>query len=210
LPVPPPSGQDGFMAQQGFERFAGTAALGVAAGGIAYSAAFVVGVKAPSDAALNLSWVLLLLGGLLGTLVLVAVYRRVRDTDPGLALWGIVLGAVGTIGSTVHAGWEVALIVQPVLRNPGAPAPMDPRGFLTFGMTGLGILILSWLIRRGRSLPSGLGNLGMVLGALMILVYLGRLLIIDPTNPALLGIAGITGLIAHPWWFFWMGRSLLR
>lgn len=200
----------GSMARQAFDRLAGTAAVLVAIGGIAYSVSFVVAVKAPSEAALNLSWVLLLLGGLLGTLVLVAVYRRVRDTDPGLALWGMVLGAVGTIGSAVHAGWEVAMIVQPVARNPDAPAPMDPRGLLTFGMTGLGILVLAWLMRRGRSLPAALGTLGIALGAGMLLVYLGRLLIIDPTNPALLGIAGITGLIAHPWWFIWLGRSLRR
>ncbi|HEV3474417.1 MAG TPA: hypothetical protein VG602_03535 [Actinomycetota bacterium] len=198
------------MARQAFDRFAGTAAIGVAVGGIAYSAAFVVAVKAPSETALTVSWVLLFLGGLLGTAVVVAVYRRVRDVDPGFALWGILLGAVGTIGSAAHAGFEVAIAVQPVARNALLPNPLDPRGIMTFGLTGLGVMVLSWLIRRERTLPANLGTLGVVLGLLMILVYLGRLLIIDPTNPALLGIAGITGLIAHPWWFFWLGRSLLR
>jgi hypothetical protein len=38
----------------------------VAIGGIAYSVSFVMAVKAPSEAALNVSWVLLLLGGLVG------------------------------------------------------------------------------------------------------------------------------------------------
>ena len=200
----------GSMVRQTFDRTAGTAAIGVALGGIAYSVSFVAAIKLPSETALNVSWILLLAGGLLGTLVLVAVYRRVREVDPGLALWGVVIGAVGTIGSVVHAAWEVALIVQPVGRNPDAPAPMDPRGFLTFGMTGLGILVLSWLIRRSGVLPIRLGTLGVALGIGMVLVYLGRLLIIDPNNPALLGIAAATGVIAHPWWFFWVGTSLRR
>jgi hypothetical protein len=198
------------MAREAFDRAAGGAAIGVGLGGIAYSVSFVLAVKAPSETALNISWLLLLLGGLLGTLVLIAVYRRIREVDSGLALWGMVLGAVGTIGSTVHAAWEVAMIVQPVPRNPDAPAPMDPRGFLTFAMTGLGILVLSWLIRRSGALPIRLGTLGVALGIGMLLVYLGRLLIIDPTNLALLGIAGVTGLIAHPWWFLWLGSALRR
>jgi hypothetical protein len=56
----------GSMARLAFDRLAGTAAVLVAIGGIAYSVSFVVAVKAPSEAALNASWVLLLLGGLVG------------------------------------------------------------------------------------------------------------------------------------------------
>jgi hypothetical protein len=193
-----------------FQRFAGGGAYAVAIGGIAYSVAFVVAVKADSGAADTLAASLLLVGGLLGTAVLAGLYQRVRGAEPGFALWGLILGGVGVMGSAIHGGFDLALRVHPAFDTPGIPNEVDPRGLLTFGVTGLGVLVLSWVIRRGSDLPSGLGGLGMALGLLLVGIYVARLFILDPNNLLLLGLAGLTGAVVHPVWFVWLGRSLRR
>ena len=193
-----------------FERFAGGAAIAVAVGGVAYSVAFVIAVKSDSEVAENLSFLFLLLGGVLGTAVLAALYRLTREVGEGFALWGLLLGAVGVLGSAIHGGYDLARAIHPATGLRGVPNAIDPRGLLTFGLTGLGVLILAWLIRRLGTLPSGLGTLGMVLGVLLVAVYVARLFILDPNEPVLLGLAGVTGVVVHPWWFIWLGRSLRR
>jgi hypothetical protein len=120
-----------------------------------------------------------------------------------------VLGALGVIGSAIHGGFDLALRINPAVDTPGIPNEVDPRGLLTFGVTGLGLLVLSWLIRRaGSGLPAGLGGLGMVLGILLVAIYVARLFILDTDNLFLLGLAGVTGVVIHPLWFIWLGRSL--
>lgn len=192
-----------------FQRFAGIAAFAVAVGGLAYSVAFVVAVKADSGAAETIAALLLLVGGLLSTAVLAGLYQRLRAVEPGFALWGLVLGALGVFGSAIHGGFDLALRINPAVDTPGIPNEVDPRGLLTFGVTGLGLLVLSWLIRRaGSGLPAGLGGLGMVLGILLVAIYVARLFILDTDNLFLLGLAGVTGVVIHPLWFIWLGRSL--
>ena len=192
-----------------FQRFAGGAAFAVAAGGLTYSVAFVVVVKTDVGVAETIAALLLLLGGLLGTAVLAGLYQRLRAAEPGFALWGLLLGAVGVIGSAIHGAFDLALIVQDTPDLPELPNDVDPRGLLTFGVTGLGLLVLSWVIRRpGSGLPAGLGGLGMVLGVLLVAIYVARLFILDTDNLFLLGLAGVTGVVIHPVWFVWLGRSL--
>lgn len=195
---------------ESYQRLGGATAYAVAAGGVAYSVAFVAGLKGGSRAALTASFVLLLVGGLLSTVVVVAMYQRLRDADAGLALLGMLLATVGVLGSAIHGGYNLALVLHPPADPTSLPNAIDPRGLLTFGVAGLGLLVLSRLIRGSGVLPRGLGSLGTALGILMILTYLGRLVILDPNNPALLGTAAVTGLAAHPWFFVWLGRSLRR
>ncbi|HEV8190479.1 MAG TPA: hypothetical protein VGP82_03200 [Ktedonobacterales bacterium] len=65
----------------------------------------------------------------------------------------------------------------------------------------------SWLILRARSLPRGLGNLGLVLAALLVLHYLVRLIYFTPTMPV---AAGLTGIVVNPTWLIWRGTALRR
>lgn len=192
-----------------FDRFAGGVAIAVAIGGVAYSIVFVVAERTQSRPAMTASWLLLLVGGILSTAVLVALYRRLREVDPGFALWGTLVWLGGAIGSIVHGGYDLALDTEGLI-GIGLPNAIDPRGLATFGLTGLGILVLSPLVRRSGDLPSGLGWLGTAFGILLILTYLGRLLIVDPSNPVLLAVAAVAGVIVHPWWYVWLGRSLRR
>jgi hypothetical protein len=66
------------------------------------------------------------------------------------------------------------------------------------------------LLARSGRFASGLGRFGQLTGALMIIVYLARLTLYSPTNPLVLIGAGLTGFIASPAFFLWLGRSLLR
>ena len=88
------------------------------------------------------------------------------------------------------------------------PNPVDPRGVLTFAAAGIGLLILVWLVRRAGALQNWIGVLGLVVGALLILIYLGRLIILSPTNPLVAGLAGITGFILSPVFYIGLGLWL--
>lgn len=195
------------MGSQLFHRFSAAAAFAIAGGGVAYSLAFVIGVKAESRAATNASWVLLMIGGLLGIVIVVALYERLRATDQSFALVALLLGVLGAAGSLIHGGFQIALALRPTVVGE-IPNPIDPRGLLTFGLTGVAILIFSLLINAGAALPRDLGTLGTALGTLLVLTYLGRLFVYDPNNVVLLGVAALAGLVAHPLWYIRLGRAL--
>ena len=81
---------------------------------------------------------------------------------------------------------------------------------LTFGAAALGVLGYSRLIVRGNVFPASLGKLGYLSGVLLLVVYLGRLVALDPKNPALLVPALLEGFVVSPAWFVWLGRTLSR
>jgi hypothetical protein len=97
-----------------------------------------------------------------------------------------------------------------VLADAGMPHPMDPRGLLTFGMSGLGLAVLAWQSRRSGTLPRNLGTLGMLVGILLVVVYLGRLIILTPTNPLVAIPAAATGFLLSPAFYIWLGLELRR
>jgi hypothetical protein len=193
-----------------YGRFAAGMAYLVAVGGVAYSILFVVAEKADSRAAGTASWALLLAGGILTIAVLVALYQLLREVDGGFAMWGLLLGVVGAAGSVIHGGFELARQIPDEIPLSLPANPVDPRGLLTFGVMGVGLIVLSTLIRRSPALPSGLGALGIVLGVLLVLVYLGRLFIVDTNEIVLLILAAVAGVVAHPAFFLWLGSGLRR
>src|SRR5438552_3754900 len=65
-------------------------------------------------------------------------------------------------------------------------------------------------MRRTARFPQRLGVLGLVTGIALIVVYLGRLVILTPTNPVVLAAAGLTGFILAPAWYLWLGITLLN
>ena len=195
----------------GFERLAGYCAIGSGVGGFLYSVAFVLIARLAPGLGLGLSWLLLMLGGLLTTVVMVALFERLRDTDRSLALLALLLAVVGALGSAIHGGYQVANLVHPPPVNPpDLPNPIDPRGLVTFGFAGLGLLGFASLMRRTARFPQRLGVLGLVTGIALIVVYLGRLVILTPTNPVVLAAAGLTGFILAPAWYLWLGLTLLN
>ena len=172
---------------------------------------YEVSLDLTSEDALAVSWALLLIGGLLATGVVVAIYLRTREADPGMAMIGLLFTAVGFLGSAIHGGYELAFEFNPAERiDASLPSQIDPRGLLTFGFTGLGVLVLSRSMRTAAAFAPRVAGLGTVLGIGLLLIYLGRLIILDPNNVALLGVAAITGVVVHPVWFLMIGRELRR
>ena len=88
------------------------------------------------------------------------------------------------------------------------PNPVDPRGLLTFAAAGIGLLMLVWLTRRAGELRNWVGSLGLVVGTLLIMIYLGRLIILSPTNPLVAGLAGLTGFVLSPVFYIGLGLWL--
>ena len=58
--------------------------------------------------------------------------------------------------------------------------------------------------------PRGLALLGYVSGILLVLIYLVRLIVFDPTSPLLLGPAALEGFIVNPVWYVWLGLTFWR
>lgn len=188
----------------GFERAAAVCAGITAIGGVLYGVAFVLLGN------IGLSAALLLMNGLVGAVALIGVYRHLRTVDDSAALLGLVLGLVGSVGAVIHGGNDLAAILHPI-GNPlaDAPNPVDPRGLLTFGVAGLGLLVIGALVSRGGPFPRGLGYLAVLDGGLLVLLYLARLIVFDPTNPLVLAPAVLTGFVVNPALYVWIGVCLI-
>jgi hypothetical protein len=199
-----------------YERMAGAAAIATGIGGVVYSVAFLGGVVAGAAPQLGIvvASIALMIGGILSVAVLVAIYRRLLDTAAAVGLLGLMLVAVGAMGAMVHGGYDLANAINPpvtdVLAEAELPHPIDPRGLLTFGITGLGLLVLMLQARRSGVLPANLAGLGALVGVLLIVVYLGRLIILTPTNPLVAVPAAATGLLLSPAFYIWLGLELRR
>jgi len=203
-------------AARAYERMAGTASIAAGIGGVVYSVAFLGGVVAgwAPEVGIVVASLALMVGGILSVAVLVAIYRRLLESAAAVALLGLVLVAVGATGSLVHGGYDLANAINPpltdVLAEAELPFPIDPRGLLTFGVTGLGLAVLMLQSRRSRALPANIAGLGVLVGALLVVVYLGRLIVLTPTNPIVAVPAALTGLILSPAFYIWLGLELRR
>jgi hypothetical protein len=60
------------------------------------------------------------------------------------------------------------------------PSQLDPRGFLTFAVTGLALGLFGWLVLRTAALPKLIGQAGLASFVVLWVVYFGRLITVDP------------------------------
>jgi hypothetical protein len=197
-----------------FEKFAGIASI---VGGICvfcYSISLVVLAVSlhVGLGALRLASIFLIFGSLALTLVWVAIYARLRETDSGFALWALIVGMVGHFGSLAFGGYDLAASVtggkQPT--NGAILSQTSPDGLLTFGVVGLSLLAIAWLIGRGGMFPRSLGYVGYVFAILSIYIYPARIVIQQLSHPAIAGPIILLGFILGPLFYIWIGVSLLR
>jgi hypothetical protein len=195
------------MRSQAFERFGALMSILTGAAAFGYAVAFIV--VRTNDA---LTGLFLALVGLLSTAALVALYGRLREGDGAFALWALLLGMAGALATAAHGAYDLAIALHPpAAPNLDLPSPVDPRGFMTFGVAGLALFTLSWLIRRGDArLPRGLGLLGYLSAILLVVLYLGRLILLDATSPVILVPALVNGFVVGPAWWVWLGLGLRR
>jgi hypothetical protein len=203
---PKPSGRSkGYFMKTSFENFAGWSAVLAGISGFLYSVSFIV---LQND---MLSALFLMLGGLFSTAALTALYQRLRGTESGFAILGFLLSLIGVFGAAIHGGYDLANALNPPSSpGTGLPNAVDPRGLLTFGVSGLGLSLFAWLITQNLSFPKGLAYLGYLSAALMVILYLGRLIILQATNLAIVIPALLEGFIVNPLWYAWLGIILVR
>jgi hypothetical protein len=197
-----------------FEKVAGIAAI---VGGICvlcYSISLVIlSVSLHIGAAgLRLASIFLILGSLVLTLAWVAIYARLRETDALFALWALIVGMAGHFGSLAFGGYDLAASVtggkQP--SNGAILSQTSPNGLFTFGVVGLSLFVIAWLIMRGGMFPRPLGYIGYLFALLSIYIYPARIVIGQLQNPALAGPIILVGFIVGPIFYIWLGAALLN
>jgi hypothetical protein len=197
-----PNGDD--RAVPGFERFAGLCAIGAGIFGIVELYGFVV---ADSLALFGLG---LLVASLLALPVIVWLYRLIQPAGSSLALLVLLLVASGVLGAVIHGGDDLADALSPAgSAGTSGPNAVDPRGLLTFGLTGLGFVSLAVLVFRRGILPAGLVYVAFLLGVVLIVIYLGRILVFDATSP-LIRVPAILAGVGVPILYISLGLVFLR
>jgi hypothetical protein len=189
-----------------FDRFAGACSVAAAALGVLYAVALLL---LRSQA---LSGLCLALGALLTTAALTALHARLAPAGGALALWGLLLAGAGAVGAIAHGGYDLANALHPPgVTNADLPGQVDPRGALTFGLSGLGLACLAVLMARsGGRFPRALAWLGALSATLSVTLYLGRLVVLDPASPLIALPALAEGFVVSPLWYAWLGVALLR
>lgn len=194
-----------------FEKLAGICAILAGVVHFLYALAFVVISRGAPETGIFLSALFLLLGGLLSLTAMNGAYQRLKYTEAAFAIYALLLTSLGTLGAAIHGGYDLANILNPpATANADLPSQIDPRGLLTFGVMGLGLLVIAWLMSKNEQFPKGLSYVGYALAALFILIYLARLIILDPGNPILLWPVLLAGFVVQPAWYIWLGLSLQR
>jgi len=194
------------MKNTSFDRTGGWMAILAAVAGFLYAISFVV-LKDPLLYSLFLT-----LLGFFAFVALVAVYDRLQKVDAAYALLALLFGLIGAAGTAIHGAYDLSNAINPPANVPAGvmdlPSQVDPRGLLTFGFMGIGLLIFSWLLTRSVEFPKTLGYLGYLSAILFIVIYLARLIVLSPTNPILLVPVLLNGFIVSPLFYLWLGIAL--
>jgi hypothetical protein len=195
-----------------FYRLAGWLATFIGIGGLAYGILFASIVEGASGAVLNTWFVLAILGGLAATGLYVALYERLRDVSPAVALLALLLGVAAGLGQMLNASVALGYATEAAVSPPGDfDGTPDPLGILRFGIQGIALFLFGWLLAKDRQLPKALGLLAQFAGFLLVVMYVGRLAeIIDPAERITLIPPLLYGLLVHPVFYVWLGRELLR
>lgn len=191
-----------------FERFGGWMAILAAVAGFLYAVSFVV----LQNQLLYALFLMLL--GLYAVPASLALYYRVRGTDAGFAQMALLFGLVGAAGTAIHGGYDLANAINPPTSIPAnladLPSQVDPRGLLVFGFTGIGLFVFSWLMTKNATFGKTLAYLGCLSAILFIILYLGRLIVLSPTNPIILIPVLLNGFIVSPLFYAMLGMALMR
>jgi hypothetical protein len=206
------------MRSNAFDRFAGVCAILTGIAILLYAISFVVIARSAPELGAKLSAFFLLLNGLLATVPIVALYTRFQESDGPFALWALLLGMVGALGAAVHGGYDLANAINPpaglstelTAALVTLPNQVDPRGLLTFGVSAIAVLVFARLMGPSSGFPNALKIVGYLLAVLLGWLYLGRLVILDPTNPLLVVPVLLAGFIVNPLWYLWLGIVLQR
>ncbi len=199
------------MKTLGYRHTAYPSAWLAAAAGFLYSATFVFAPRPAPALAAGLSAALLLLGGIFSASALLGLHERLLTSAGRYATWALIFGLAGAFSVTLHGGYDLANAINSPGQTPAdLPSAVDPRGLGTFGLAGIAILAFAYLMGREASFPLNLSYLGFISGALLIVIYLARLIILNASNPFVLAVAALEGFAVNPAWYVWLGLTLRR
>ena len=182
------------------------AAYAVAALSVLYAVVYLGFVK-PSGGA-NITAVLfadafIALSGLIVTIVATAIGERIAAVEGS---WVKLVGVGWALLSATHGAFAFAADLGDV----AVPqiASTDPRGFATFGLAGLWMMVVGLLARQGRGgLPGGLGALAIAAGLDLVLLFFATLLGSDMLVTVFGGLAAV---VLGPAFWMWTGSALRR
>ncbi len=194
-----------------FMRFAGLASVLVSVGAVAYAIVFIAIVEGAGGGTLELWFFLLMAGGIATVPVLVALYLLLRDIDAGFALTAFLFGLMAALGGILHGAYNLGGNATAPAGGYGPGQEEVAHGILRYGVAGLSLLLLAWLIERHPDLPRGLAYLGYLGGAVLVFIYIGRLYdFIEPGNYVSLIPPIAYGFAIHPLFYAWLGLLLWR
>lgn len=163
--------------------------------------------RAPDDRLSNqLAWALIAAGALAASVAVVAMSER---SGGAYARWLALLGVGYTLLSASHGVYAAVLSGSGVGSGSAAGdlSPTDPRGFATFGLAGLWMLVLGWNARATAALPPRLALLAIVGGLDLVLLYAAT--VAGATN-VILVTGGLASVVLGPAFWIWSGRLLRR
>ena len=203
------------MRSAAFDIFAGWCAVVAGIFGFLYAVSFIVIQRSSPEIGAALSAFFLVIVGFFTTGTFTAVYGRLRGRSPEFALWAYLLGVLASLGTAIHGSYDLSNAIHPseaiaAQAATNFPSQVDPRGFLTFLIYSVAILTFSILIITSRRFPHTLGILGIVAASVLMLLYLARLIILEPTNLIVVVLAIVSGFVLLPVWNIWLGLALWR
>jgi hypothetical protein len=185
-----------------FTRFARGSALLAAIAGLTYTVTFIVVVQNGSEWAHWTSSIALLVGALAAVPTFCGAFFAVATREREFALVALILGVAGALGSATHAAYDLAVLANPPGGNLGAagdlPFAADPRGFATFALVGLSLALFGWLGVRTAALPAAVVVLAEAAGLSLLVIFVGRLTVLDPKSGLLRPLTALSGFVLNP------------
>lgn len=218
------------MSEQSTLRFTAIAASVVGVSALLYGIVFLVLVpeaqKGPAPASLisfahnptgrQIANVLLVIGGLAGSAAVVGIYRRLRATNAGLAVWSLVLGSMYCFATILHGIYFAFLMVDlSRLYARGGEAlkasavaiasTPSPLGVGDYFLAGPWLLVTGLLMVRSPGIPRALGYLAWISAVGLFVEFAGT--VID--TPAVIRATAVPGaLVVGLVFWVWTGCIL--
>jgi hypothetical protein len=175
----------------------------VAALSLAYAVVYLgLASRNPEDRTSNaLAYALIAAGALAASVAVVGMSERAGGAN---ARWLAPFGVAYALLSAAHGVYDAILAGNGVALG---VSPTDPRGFATFGLAGVWMLVLGLSARGGASVPANLATLAIVGGVDLILLFFAT---VAGSTPLILLTGGLASVILGPAFWVWSGRILSR
>jgi hypothetical protein len=185
-----------------FVKRGGFAAYAVAALSILYAIVYLGFVRPdPADAeAAAISWMLIGLGALSATFATAAVGVFIGGTVGGFIRG---FGITYTLLSATHGAYS-AIAVQQGFADLDL-SPVDPRGFATFGLAGVWLIVVARELAKRTDLRPRYSQLAMVTGIDLVLLFLAT---VFSNTPLILVTGALASVVLGPVFWAMTGRLL--